>query len=375
MLIGSALAIFAGAQLLPSSTFFATSGNSASKSEGLRLKRKMSISSKILANGIDSAAFSPTGDYVAIGSMNSRHIVVWDLKNNREHLQFDTLGTGMNANAVSWSPDGRYITDGRRKLPEGVLRLWDPMSGKVAREFAFAVDGQTEPARFNRDGTKMLLRMHPRGFDDFDFTIFDLRTGERKDFVSGISLHAADWIGEKIALFGGWPSARDGQVLDGIVHRGGELNLRIMDISGSEGSQSIVIDGPRFNPKPSFPDRGYTGVYEIAVDPTERQVAVGLFSKDLEFRVVTVNLSPLQLQAQISLGHTKPNGLFYFRDGEKFGVIHFGAEGTVYQSASGTPIMRIPGLAALGGVAVSRDGRLLSIGMSGELLIYEVIKN
>src|SRR5438128_2642006 len=48
------------------------------------LNLKLSIRSRMLGEGINSVALSPDGNYVAMGSLLSRHIIIWDIKNNRE---------------------------------------------------------------------------------------------------------------------------------------------------------------------------------------------------------------------------------------------------------------------------------------------------
>src|SRR5262249_35229071 len=50
------------------------------------LNLRLSIRSRMLGEGINSAALSPDGNHVAIASLLSRHIIIWDIKNNREHL-------------------------------------------------------------------------------------------------------------------------------------------------------------------------------------------------------------------------------------------------------------------------------------------------
>src|SRR5262245_6747085 len=71
------------------SVFLVKSARSESSQRITELKPKASIRSSTLGNAICTAALSPDGSFVAIGSGLSRHIVIWDIKNNREHLRVD----------------------------------------------------------------------------------------------------------------------------------------------------------------------------------------------------------------------------------------------------------------------------------------------
>jgi WD40 repeat protein len=91
-------------------------------------RRLVSLGGFVL--GMTSAAFSPNGNRLAIGSSGNEAVKLWDAEGGHELLTLP--GAGSLFVSVAFSPDGNTLAAANAA---GVLHVWDPPS---AAEIAVA---------------------------------------------------------------------------------------------------------------------------------------------------------------------------------------------------------------------------------------------
>jgi WD40 repeat protein len=117
-----------------------------------------------LKGGVNTAAFSPDGRFVAVGSGYHQdyqpaegRLSVWDVLTGR--LLYDRVESGRNLLSVAFSPDGRLIATGygiySSKEP-GRLKLWDAKSGTAVHTVE-APPGGINGVAFSPDGRRLAL--------------------------------------------------------------------------------------------------------------------------------------------------------------------------------------------------------------------------
>jgi WD40 repeat protein len=170
---------------------------------------------KPVKGDIRRITYSPDGQYLAMGvdaafptglSTGKKEIVVWDLKANKEQcriLDLQYYSIGFPEDALSWSPDGKYITFGKCQTKDPNLDLWDPMTGALAK----ALEVQADSARFNRDGSRLFV-CTVSGTDPkrAAYRIYDTKSWDYKDYPNeGIGVGTFCWVGnDQLVLAGGW---------------------------------------------------------------------------------------------------------------------------------------------------------------------------
>jgi hypothetical protein len=98
------------------------------------------------STGVTGAAFSPDGNFLALGSGNV--VVLWDLARGREVRRFDF--SHRPANVFAFSPDGKILAAGTW---DGAVGLWEVATGNELAQgsghrgsvtaLAFSPDGKT----------------------------------------------------------------------------------------------------------------------------------------------------------------------------------------------------------------------------------------
>ena len=112
-------------------------------------------------------AFSPDGRRIAISSQESGDVAVFDLSTGTP--AFEMKGHEFSVNAVSWSPDGRYIATASN---DGSSKVWDGRTGRLRftlsghKGLVLNVDWSPDSARVitgGSDGTALLWEIDEGG--------------------------------------------------------------------------------------------------------------------------------------------------------------------------------------------------------------------
>ncbi len=107
---------------------------------------------EISGTGIASIAFSPDGRTITSSNHNGT-FSQWEAASGKERFQFKPATVGF-ASVLTYSPDGRILAGACMQGQEGIVRLWDAVTGKeLASQYkghqsmllclAFAADGKT----------------------------------------------------------------------------------------------------------------------------------------------------------------------------------------------------------------------------------------
>ena len=111
---------------------------------------------------LTAVAFSPDGktlgtaDWITIGASNLR---LWDVASGRLKLSFPAHEAPCTA--VTFSPDGKWLVSGdsgsgRGSVHRGVLRVWDPQTGKRVREIE-GINGSVQSIVLSSNGRKVFV--------------------------------------------------------------------------------------------------------------------------------------------------------------------------------------------------------------------------
>ncbi len=120
------------------------SSDTASRSREIQIldsnAHHTSISAKIAPDGFYD--FSPSGKYLAVGSIDKKNIVVWDVATGRQISTYSngaTLNTSIQHSDVLWSPDERYIVtlskDPFAHSHNNLIQVWNVQTGKIVATY------------------------------------------------------------------------------------------------------------------------------------------------------------------------------------------------------------------------------------------------
>nr|WP_294547853.1 WD40 repeat domain-containing protein [uncultured Rhodopila sp.] len=173
-------------------------------------------------------------------------IVIWDIRGNKLQTRIPGRSNFGIAPQVElrWSPDGRSITigSGASDLP---LPVWDPLTGAVQKELA--VDRQCRWARYNRDGSRLLLStatFQTQGYSA-GFRVYDTQSWNFKDFDGGgLFIETQAWTADdEVLVAGAWPwrQADPNHTLNGLSPKPMDIVARLIDPTGHRPPQSAII--------------------------------------------------------------------------------------------------------------------------------------
>jgi WD40 repeat protein len=119
-------------------------------------------------------AVSPNGKLVAAGYAESTQniLYIWDLHSQTSLHEIKEQPSRINS--VAFSPDGSTLATAGA---EGIVRLWNPLTGQVKRSIA-AFTNDIEYVAFSPDGRKLIVRV-----TDQQPVTYDLSTGKTAAFT------------------------------------------------------------------------------------------------------------------------------------------------------------------------------------------------
>lgn len=124
-----------------------------------------------LTNMVNGVAFSPDGRVLA-ASMSGGTISRWDAITGAKLTAFEC--PAQSTNGIVFSPDGQLLATGCASVQKGRATILDAVSGNPVRSLHGQKSILLRPA-FSPDG----LRLYTAGYNDHDFRVWDVRTGQR----------------------------------------------------------------------------------------------------------------------------------------------------------------------------------------------------
>lgn len=134
---------------------------------------------RVLHDMIDAAAFSPDGKYIAIGSMHSFHLVIWDIENQRSVRQIP-LPSGTEPDSLFWSADGRFLTT----YNQGAVWVFETFSGELLQKFIGRSVGAGGPRNLHlsQSGSQLAVAFEDVKDGRPNLAVFDTTTWQMKAF-------------------------------------------------------------------------------------------------------------------------------------------------------------------------------------------------
>ena len=238
--------------------------------------------------GILSLAFSPDGDFLAVGSQRP-DAEIWDVFTRKlvGHLE----GHVDWVTHVSYSPDGRYIATARPQTTR--VYLWDAQTRQLIRTLRNGREGEVRKLLFSSDSQRLYVATQTRNWlttpdkRNDRIRVFDVQTGAQLDefrdklfILRGFSLSP----NEKVALFQYYIS----EVVLWDIERNRRLAFWADYLSGydwklsPDGRSLVMVNGAmmkiwdipsRSLRKVIVPDSGT--FREFAISPDSQTIAVG----------------------------------------------------------------------------------------------------
>ena len=91
---------------------------------------------KALQGEINLVAFSPDEKIIALGSVNSDTLFLYNVETGKEHSRIKLNRAPMGPFTFAFSADGKTIA-WRETFPDGIVRIFDSANGKLLRQFGF----------------------------------------------------------------------------------------------------------------------------------------------------------------------------------------------------------------------------------------------
>lgn len=307
-----------------------------------------------LKGKINSAAFSPDGKYVVIGSDEAEEIVIWDIGGRQVLRKLKTPG-GVKRDSLIWSSDGHYIFSNYRRYQF----VHDPATGLISRWLANTSGGFVMNNQLNKDGNMLLATYEGHDKVSYDLAIFDILARSKHTFLIGekFRLQGAFWAKDKIVTLGS--------------DRTRERFLSSLDPDTGEISGRLVITSPI---NPAYDQSPSIGLKAICTNVDGTRMAITYqHPQEIDSTLKIVNLQTLTLEKSIPMSRDdelnscqySPDGRYLFLQ-NKVGPIRIVDTQTYQQIGS------ISNRVSEGGLAVSPDGRWLAIGQADELRLYRL---
>lgn len=312
----------------------------------------------VLHDMINAAAFSPDGKFVAIGSMHSFHLVIWDIENQRTVRQIP-LPSGTERDSLFWSADGRFLAT----YKGGAILVFEPFSGELLQKFVGIDIGPGGPRslRLNQSGSQLAVVFADSTHRRPNLAVFDTVTWQMKAFETRkkFYLQKVFWAKDKVIL-----EASD---------RTRDEFLSLLDLATGEISGRLVITSPV---NPTYEDSPSIELKAMCTNTEGTRMAITYQHPiEPEPKLKIVNLDTLALEKSMSMSsddvldscHYLPDGRYLFVQ-TMTGPIRI-VDTQSYKVIGSIPL---PHKTSDGGLAISRDGKLMAIGQETELLIYRL---
>jgi WD40 repeat protein len=353
-------------------------------------------------------AFSPDGNFLAIGDQSSPNIIVWDIKDrNRRSTIYARSGAGYggrfahwdNKQTILWSPDGGFITNGigiahangdpTRQEVENKIEFWDPMTGKVLK----LLDGYAPYGRLNNDGSKLLSVAEKHN----EFYVFNIPNSTKETYqtqgvvVTGLTWAASDdivVIGTAVAV-PNWGSA---SMLNGEKPEPGTLVAQIFPRSKTAGIKTLQLAAPVSDKKTTAHSVPAFSVHNVVMNSVTNRVAVefsgfidgknsfvmggngGDVHKTTGVAMIEVNelkVSFWKFNDELSDLYSDSGSITFSPDGRYLFILSqdINVGGVILNAKTGAVIGKLP-YSEFSGIAVSPDGTLVAIGQGRRVELY-----
>ena len=313
---------------------------------------------RVLHDMINAAAFSPDGKFVAIGSMHSFHLVIWDIENQRTVRQIP-LPSGTERDSLVWSANGRFLAT----YKGGAVLVFEPFSGELLQKFVGKEIGAGGPLhlRLNETESKLAVVLFDAKDIGPNLAIFDTANWQFKAFETRkkLNLRNAFWAKDKIITLGS--------------DRSRDVFLSQLDPASGEISGRLVITSPV---NPAYDQSPSIELKAMCTNTEGTRMAVTYQHPiEPEPKLKIVNLDTLALEKSLSMSsddvldscHYSPDSRYLFIQ-TMTGPIRI-VDTQSYKVIGSIPL---PHKTSDGGLAISRDGKRLAIGQESELLIYQL---
>lgn len=311
---------------------------------------------RVLHDMIDAAAFSPDGKYIAIGSMHSFHLVIWDIENQRTVRQIP-LPSGTEPDSLFWSADGRFLTT----YNQGSVWVFKPFSGELLQKFVGKNIGAGGPRslQLNESGSQLAVAFEDVKDSGPNLAVFDTATWQMKTFETRekFYLKKVFWAKDRVIL-----EASD---------RTRDDFLSQLDPATGKVSSRLVITSPI---NPAYDRSPVIQLKAMCTNAGGTRMAITYqHPQEIDSTLKIVNLQTLALEKSMPLSSDDVlNSCVYSPDGRHLFLQNAFGPIRIVDTQRYQQIGSIPHKVSNGGLAISRDGKRLAIGQETELLIYRI---